>query len=238
MLNFEIPSPELLQSLGREQMLDLLQDVLEIKHVLSRRQLNRYSPYPKQLAFHAAGKTHRERLLMAGNQLGKTFAGGAECAYHLTGKYPDWWQGRRFDHPVRAWAGSKGSEATRDGLQRILLGEPKDRSVWGSGLIPGDDIVDTSLRQGLADCVDSILVRHVHGGNSTLGFKSYDQGRERWQGETLDFVWFDEEPDLAIYMEGLTRTNATGGMVYMTFTPLLGMSDVVMMFLKECGIGA
>jgi phage terminase large subunit-like protein len=81
------------------------------------------------------------------------------------------------------------------------------------------------------------LVKHVSGGNSTLGFKSYDQGRERWQGETLDFVWFDEEPPADIYTEGLTRTNATGGMVYMTFTPLLGMSDVVMMFLNECGIG-
>jgi hypothetical protein len=158
MLNFEIPSPELLQSLGREQMLDLLEDVLEIKRVLSRRQLNRYQPYPKQIAFHAAGAHHRERLLMAGNQLGKTYAGGAECAYHLTGKYPEWWEGRRFDHPVRAWAGSKGSEAARDGIQRILVGEPKDRSVWGTGLIPGDDIADTSLRQGFADCIDSVLV--------------------------------------------------------------------------------
>jgi phage terminase large subunit-like protein len=237
MLNLPTLSPEQLKTLPREQMEDLLRDVLEIKEVLSRRQLNRYQPYPKQMAFHAAGARHRERLLMAGNQLGKTYAGGAECAYHLTGKYPEWWEGRRFDHPVRAWAGSKGSEATRDGIQRILVGEPKDKAVWGTGLIPGDDITDTSLRQGLADSIDSVLVKHATGGNSTLGFKSYDQGRERWQGETLDFVWFDEEPDMAIYMEGLTRTNATGGMVYMTFTPLLGMSDVVMMFLKECGIG-
>jgi phage terminase large subunit-like protein len=91
--------------------------------------------------------------------------------------------------------------------------------------------------RGLADCIDSVFVKHVTGANSTLGFKSYDQGRERWQGETLDFVWFDEEPPLDVYTEGLTRTNATGGMVYMTFTPLLGMSDVVMMFLQECGIG-
>lgn len=36
-----------------------------------------------------------------------------------------------------------------------------------------------------------------------------------------------------IYMEGLTRTNATGGGVFMTFTPLLGMSEVVMMFLQD-----
>jgi phage terminase large subunit-like protein len=237
MLNLPTLSPEQLRNLPRERMEELLSDVLEIKAVLSRRQLNRYEPYQKQIAFHRAGKIHRERLLMAGNQLGKTYAGGAECAYHLTGKYPEGWEGRRFDHPVRAWAGSKGSEATRDGIQRILIGEPKDRSVWGTGLIPGDDITDTSLRQGLADCIDSVLVKHVTGAKSTLGFKSYDQGRERWQGETLDFVWFDEEPPLEVDMEGLTRTNATGGMVYMTFTPLLGMSDVVMMFLNECGIG-
>ena len=203
---------------------------------MARTKLFRYKPYQKQIDFHAAGKTHRERLLMAGNQLGKTYCGGAEAAYHLTGKYPDWWEGRRFDHPVRSWAGSKGSEATRDGIQRILVGEPKDKSVWGSGLIPGDDIVDTSLRQGLADSIDSLLVRHVSGGNSTLGFKSYDQGRERWQGETLDFCWLDEESPMDIYMEALTRTNATGGMLYMTFTPLLGMSDVVMMFINDCGI--
>jgi hypothetical protein len=25
-------------------------------------------------------------------------------------------------------------------FRRILVGEPKDRSVWGTGLIPGDDI--------------------------------------------------------------------------------------------------
>ena len=82
---------------------------------------------------------------------------------------------------------------------------------------------------------NSVLVRHAEGRCSTLGFKSYDQGREKWQGETLDFVWFDEEPPLDIYTEGLTRTNATGGMVWMTFTPLLGMSEVVMMFMKDSG---
>jgi len=68
---------------------------------------------------------------------------------------------------------------------------------------------------------------------SSLGFKTYEAGRERWQGETLDFVWFDEEPPMDVYMEGLTRTNASGGCVYITFTPLFGMSDVVHMFLED-----
>jgi phage terminase large subunit-like protein len=208
----------------------------ERKRRFDRTRLTRYQPYPKQEAFHAAGLTCRERLLMAGNQLGKTYSGAAELAYHLTGDYPSWWKGRVFDHPIRSWAGSKTGEVTRDGVQRLLVGEPKDRAARGTGFIPGDLIVDCSSRMGVADAVDSVLVKHRSGDNSTLGFKSYDQGREKWQGETLDVVWFDEEPPMDIYMEGLTRTNATGGIVYLTFTPLLGMSDVVHMFIQDCGL--
>lgn len=200
----------------------------------ARRLLQNYQPYAKQREFHAQGAAHRERLLMAGNQLGKTFCGGAEAAYHLTGRYPEWWVGRRFEAPVRAWAGSKGAEATRDGVQRILLGEPKQPEALGTGAIPGELIVGKPrAKSNVPFALDSVVVQHKTGGLSTLGFKSYDQGRARWQGETLDFVWFDEEPPIDIYMEGLTRTNATGGMVYLTFTPLLGMSDVVSMFLDE-----
>lgn len=85
----------------------------------------------------------------------------------------------------------------------------------------------------MADAVDTIRVRHVSGEISTIQLKSYEKGREKWQGETLDFVWFDEEPPSDIYMEGLTRTNATGGMTLITFTPLLGMTEVVRRFLLE-----
>lgn len=217
-------------------MLALAQTLAEQKRRQQRTRLSRYNPYAKQLEFHASGLTNRERLLMAGNQLGKTYSGAAELSYHLTGQYPGWWPGRRFERAVRAWAGSKTGEVTRDGVQRLLVGEPKDRSQWGTGMIPGESIVDQSMRMGVADALDSVLVKHSTGENSTVGFKSYDQGREKWQGETLDLVWFDEEPPLDIYTEGLTRTNATGGMVYLTFTPLLGMSDVVHMFIEECGL--
>jgi phage terminase large subunit-like protein len=195
----------------------------------------RYKPYPKQASFHAAGALHRERLLMAGNQLGKTYSGAAEAAFHLTGRYPDWWSGRRWDRPVRAWVGSETWDVTRDGVQRLLIGEPKDETQWGTGLIPGDDLLDWSRRQGVPDVLDNAIIRHVTGGKSTLGFKSYDQGRTKWQADTLDFVWFDEEPPQDLYCEGLTRTNATGGMVYLTFTPLKGISDVVHKFISECG---
>ena len=198
---------------------------------LARRKLEAYQPYAKQEDFHAAGEAHRERLFCAGNQLGKTLAGAAEMAMHLTGRYPENWRGRRFPRAIAAWASGVTGESVRDTTQRLLVGRPGE---YGTGMIPAACIVGEPKRAlGVADLLDSVTVRHVSGGNSRLYFKRYEQGREKWQGETLDVVWFDEEPAPEIYTEGLTRTNATNGMAYMTFTPLQGMSEVVMRFLHE-----
>lgn len=207
--------------------------IAEIDRVLAGRKLDLYRPYPKQVEFHRVGGDDdiRERLLMAGNQLGKTLAGSFEAAMHLTGQYPEWWDGVYFDKPTAGWAASTTGQGTRDTVQRLLLGKPGE---WGTGAIPKADLIECKRASGgVPDCVDTITVRHVSGGTSRLTFKTYDQGRERWQGETLNFVWFDEEPPPAIYTEGLTRTNATGGIAWMTFTPLMGMSDVVRRFLID-----
>lgn len=195
--------------------------------------LSEYHPYPKQAEFHAAGATYRERMLMAGNQLGKTLSAGFECAMHLTGRYPDWWQGKRFDRPTRGIAGSESTELTRKGVQRLLLGPPEDENAYGTGTIPKDALADWSRKQGVPDAVSSILVRHVSGGVSSVQLASYDQGRTKWQADTVDWVWFDEEPPYDIYTEGLTRTNTTLGPVFVTLTPLLGMSEVVVRYMLE-----
>jgi phage terminase large subunit-like protein len=91
---------------------------------------------------------------------------------------------------------------------------------------------------GVPNALDSVTVKHVTGGTSTLLFKAYEQGRAKWQGDTLHGVWFDEEPPQDIYTEGLTRTNATDGIVMLTFTPLKGMSDVVQMFLTDSDLAS
>jgi phage terminase large subunit-like protein len=212
--------------------------------------LFRYRPYPKQRRFHDVGgahapgpdcppgcdgRSHRERMLMGANQSGKTWCGAAEAALHLTGLYPPEWTGRRFGHPTRGWIGCDTFPNVRDGAQRLLVGEPKLESAWGTGLLPRETIVDTARAGGVPDLLDHVLVRHVSGGISSAAFKSYDQGRRRWQGETLDWVWFDEEPPQDIYTEGLTRTNATNGVVWLTFTPLEGMSRVVHAFIEDVG---
>lgn len=193
-----------------------------------------FEPYVKQQAFMDAGATHRERLLMAGNQLGKSECGAVETVYHLTGEYPDDWMGRRFDHPVKAWAAGETGTVVRDVQQFKLCGAPGVEELFGTGYIPKEAFVGKpSLARGVTDAYDTIHVRHKSGGISSLGFKSYEQGRKKFQAATLDFIWFDEEPPMDIYSEGLTRVTATNGMVFLTFTPLQGMSTVVMRYLNE-----
>ena len=204
---------------------------------LARRRnwLSRYVPYPKQKEFHTAGSTHRERLFMASNQSGKTYSGAAEVAMHATGRYPDWWTGYRFNRPTVGICGSESFDLNKKGVQRLLLGRSDQRDDWGTGAIPHECIVKYTLVQGVQDAVATITVRHVSGENSVIQLASYEQGRAKWQADTVDYVWMDEEPPLDIYMEALTRTNVTGGPMFITFTPLLGASAVVRLFIPIDG---
>jgi len=152
---------------------------------------------------------------------------------HLTGDYPRWWEGRRFNDATKWWASGVTGESTRDNPQRMLVGPPAQENLWGTGAIPYETIVNTDRARGVPNLLDTVVVKHISGSESTLGFKAYEKGREKWQGETLHGVWFDEEPPQDIYTEGMTRTIATNGLVMITFTPLLGMSEVVRIFLTE-----
>ena len=87
------------------------------------------------------------------------------------------------------------------------------------------------MARGVPDLVDTVLVRYRTGGFSQLSFKAFEMGREKFSGETLDFVWLDEEPPLDIYTECSIRLMTRRGLALMTFTPLQGMSDVVQAFL-------
>ena len=205
----------------------------EQKRRHDRTKLYRYIPYPKQAEFHNSGRRYRERLFMAGNQLGKTLAGAAEAAMHLTGDYPDWWEGHRFKKPVVMLTGSESYELTRDGVQRLLVGPPDREEDWGTGFIPGAKLKRATRRLGVTNAIDTVSVEHKTGGQSSLPFKAYEQGRGKWQANTVDYVWFDEEPPEDVYLEGITRTNANMGLIAVTFTPLLGMSTVVARYLLE-----
>lgn len=192
--------------------------------------------YAQHMEFFSVGKDFRERCLMAANRIGKTVTGCYEDTCHLTGEYPDWWPGRRFNRPTDGWVAGKTNETTRDILQRKLLGEIKYQGsrkvVSGTGIIPGHLIGDITWKQGVADLVDTVKIKHVPTGSwSRLGIKSYQQGRGSFEGTEKDFIHNDEEPPIEVYGEELIRTATTNGLVYLTFTPLEGMSEVVMSFL-------
>lgn len=192
--------------------------------------------YAKHMEFFAVGLTHRERCAMMANRVGKTLGlGGYEMACHLTGLYPEWWEGRRFDQAVSAWAAGKNNETTRDIVQATLLGQKMSigsrRTVDGCGIIPGDLLTPPTWKQGVQDMIDTIRVRHTSGYYSELSFKSYEQGRDSFEGTGKHIIWLDEEPPAAVYEECLIRTATTGGIIILTFTPLEGMSEVVMQFM-------
>jgi phage terminase large subunit-like protein len=205
-----------------------------------RRRIDRFYPetgelrrelYTKHLEFFKAGKHYRERLMLAGNRIGKSEGvGGYELTLHLTGEYPAWWPGRRFNQAIRAWAAGDTSVTVRDILQYKLLGPIND---IGTGLIPGDAIVDYKRKSGVPDGIELVWVKHKKGGVSYLSFKSYDQRRESFQGTEQDVIWLDEEPDMGVYSECLMRTMTTDGLLLLTFTPLQGISEVVKAFLED-----
>jgi len=118
--------------------------LLELEHQLSKRH---------------AGLTHRERALIAANKVGKSEGvGGYETVLHLTGRYPHWWKGRRFARPILAWAAGDTAKTARDIIQRILLGPVGE---FGTGLIPGDLLVRTTAKPGVADAIEGVFDRHV-----------------------------------------------------------------------------
>lgn len=198
--------------------------------------------YPKHMAFFTAGAEHMERCMMAANRVGKTWGVGAyEVTAHLTGKYPAWWTGRKFDNPVDVWVAGDTSETTRDVIQFNLTGVSGEggEGSLGHGMIPGDLIVGKpSTKRGISGAFDTIRVRHVTGGISKLSFKSYDQGRQKFQGTKKHVVWLDEEPSIDVYEECVLRLTATSpgdenGLMICTFTPLLGLSKVALKFLPD-----
>lgn len=190
-----------------------------------------WSNKPWQFDFINAGATHLQRMSICANRVGKSITGAYEIACHMTGIYPDWWQGRKFTKPVLVWTGSPTNETSRDIIQKELLGGTGEE--LGTGMIPKSSIIGRpKYRQaGVSDVVDMFHVRHRNGGVSKCILKTFEQGWRKWQGTAPDIVWIDEEPeDAKLYSEALTRLTTTSGLMLVTYTPLLGESELLMQF--------
>lgn len=185
---------------------------------------------PKHKKFFEAGSEYPERLFMAGNRVGKSLAGAYEVACHATGIYPEWWTGRRFDSPVRIWAAGKDARAVRDTAQKELLGPIGE---WGTGMLPAHTLGKFFALQGTPQAIDILKVRHKSGGWSEIGFKNYQQDIGSFMGTSREVIWLDEECPLEIYNECNIRTATVNGMMLVTFTPLDGLTPMVVNFCKR-----
>ncbi len=193
--------------------------------------LKSFQPYPVQAAFLAStALPHQHCGLQAGNQVGKSTTAAYAVAVHATGLYPDWWQGRKFNGPTRGWVASESSVSTRDVAQALLCGPPGNDEAFGTGFIPRSMLLKPALSHGASGAFDNIPVRHVNGGISTIGFKSYEMAPGKFQSATLDWIWLDEEPPQEILVECLARLIATSGLLMVTFTPLYGTGRIVPFF--------
>lgn len=184
--------------------------------------------YPKHMEFLAAGALYNERLFCAANKVGKTETSSYEITAHATGIYPHWWQGRVFKHPTSIWACNKSSKDVKEVNQFSLLGEP---GALGTGMVPGELITKTTNKPNVPEGVDVAYVKHILGGHSRITFKSYDQGREGFQGRNIHVIGFDEEVPEDIYTEGLMRIMTTNGMIFCTYTPVMGLTEVTLKFM-------
>lgn len=170
--------------------------------------------HKKQMAFHKCKK--RNRWVFGGNRSGKTECGAVECLWILRGVHPY----RKARQNVFGWAVSLSQQVQRDVAQAKIL-----------KYLPKSWIADIVMISGKKDSpesgvIDLIKIKNVLGGISTLGFKSCDQGREKFQGSSLDFVWFDEEPPREIYEECLLRVMDRRGDIFGTMTPLKGRTFI------------
>ncbi len=207
---------------GLMQREEILRRIDEIdKELLRRRQKGKIELYnagrkkhKKQIAFHKCKK--RNRWVFGGNRSGKTECGAVECLWILRGVHPY----RRNRKDVFGWAVSLSQQVQRDVAQAKIL-----------SYLPKSWIAEITMLSGRRDSpasgiIDQIKIKNVFGGISTLGFKSCDQGREKFQGSSLDFVWFDEEPPRDIYEECRMRVLDRRGDIFGTMTPLKGKTFV------------
>lgn len=203
--------------------------------------------YPMQMGMMRAGQKHRLRALVGGNGSGKSLWLALESYFHLSGKYPKWWEGFKFNKPLNAWLCGMDSKALRAGLQTILFGGVGDDD-FGTGVIAKEDMIDEHgqlqkwAMAGTANCIGQFRVKHytngIFDGWSICEFMTYDQGWQKFQGPTKDWIGFDEEPDDGkIFAESMMRLRGKDGgkpgLFLAAFTPTGGMRDVYLTFVPN-----
>lgn len=204
--------------------------VFAVRNDMEYNALKYFRPFEHQRRFFATHDTDR-RGILAANRVGKTVSTCYETAMHLTGRYPEWWEGKRYNKPVNVMMAGEGWTQVALVLQNEMLGTNDVKIVknLGTGAIPRDCIVMDTMRNDGANCM-GVEIRHTSGSNSYLLFANYTQEVRQMQGFKLNIAVFDEQPPDDFFSEIVTRTATTQGQVLCSFTPLKGLNGLVSKF--------
>jgi len=228
---------EEIRELSPDVLLDYINQARQHNNIQDHINFRHYHPEPKQKIFHATGRLAKERAFFGANRSGKSIATAAENSMHITGNYLNdgtdsdgnsWsWNGYVYDKPVNIWVAGVTNKETFQSLKKYYLGSPGG----DLGFIHPTLIVKKDEQQQI------YYIQHSSGGLSTLRFKSYEQGADSWQAETLDIIHMDEEPPSKIYSEAITRTASTSpthhGMILLSMTPLKGVTSLMLKYMQH-----
>lgn len=245
-----------LKNLNKEELLAAIEVATALEHKYKYNKAQMYFPetgkysrdkYPVQMDLMRAGLKHRLRAFIGGNASGKSLWLALESYFHLSGRYPKWWEGYKYNNPINAWLCGLDAKALRAGLQMILFGGIGDED-FGTGIIAREDMTDDKgilqkwALSGTANCIGQFRVKHytngIFDGWSTCEFMTYEQGWGAFQGPTKDWIGFDEEPeDGKIFAECVMRLRGKDGgkpgHFLAAFTPTGGMRDVYLAFVPK-----
>lgn len=213
----------------------LAEAIDEYRDALETRKVEFFEPYGWQRDMVDATSDNQQIYVMAANRVGKTYGAAALVASICTGIYPDWWEGIRFQpgQNLTVWALGYSSETLRDIVQNELVGVVDDQWKFSGAMIPKDMIKD-SISSGYPRLAKTVHIKQKGGGLTKLSFKAYQQGPEVMMGSSVHFIWIDEEPeDKRVFSQCVTRTTNTQGVVLITATPELGVTELVRQFTQD-----
>ena len=189
--------------------------------------------YPAHMAFMRATANYRELAFIAPNRAGKSDCGSYLIAAIATGRYPEWWEGKRFKSgtQLEILVIGKTNLAVRDVAQKKLFGPMNDP---GSGMIPRELVVSHNRKPGIPDSIQDLYIKNIDGTTAHIQFLSQEIDDDVIMGRELHAIWFDEEClKMKLYNEALMRTMTTNGIVFTTFTPLDGVTEGIMRFMPN-----
>ncbi|HDS4910796.1 TPA: terminase family protein [Klebsiella oxytoca] len=174
---------------------------------------------------------------------GKTYGASIEFAYHLTGLYPDWWEGERVEGSGHTfWVIGITLHSVAQIIQKELLGtnDCRDKQKLGTGRLPKHTIITDRGWQPDGACLRQCLIKHKDGGDNILAFWG-SENEAVMMGAKVRYVWCDEEnpfTSLQIYSQCQTRLINAGGVgingsMIITATPEAGKTPLNDLFEKN-----